>query len=406
MKLLSDIRGTVRRWHRWSRAGRTVARQLANLQGRDPGGIAVPALEFSGPDRPGPEQLEICRRVIEAYHAARAEAGREFSGDGVWDDMSAVYHRELAEAIRGRDAGRAAEILGRMFVDPVAHGLALGRDAFLAARYDPRPTALDWHDKAISLGIACGVIPDQCPEQGEYGTLLDEDSVEVVRRVGSLLGIDPAPPQAGAVFGVRVGGGLVPTNHLLHLYTAHRVRTILGTGAGAGDCVEIGGGVGFLAYVGRRMGFRSHTIYDLPLVGAIQGYYLLRSSVAADVRLFGEGGDDDGAGIALRPWFAFGRGDRPADIVINQDSLPEMGAATMAGYLGAIPAQGARFFLSINQEARVEGQGWVHDSCRGLAGMELVYRAPYWLRKGYVEELYRLGGGRAGSDGPARRATP
>jgi hypothetical protein len=72
-----------------------------------------------------------------------------------------------------------------------------------------------------------------------------------------------------------------------------------------------------------------------------------------------------------------------------------MSKETMNDYLKSIQKIGRGYFLSINQEAQVSSgldssQGWVYDICRKEPGLKLVYRAPYWMRKGYVEELYRI----------------
>ena len=247
---------------------------------------------------------------------------------------------------------------------------------------------MGWHDFAISLGLAVGVLPQTNPEQGDQRDILALDSLEVIREVAAVVGCDLTPPQVGAMMGVRISdGGVVPIHALLHFYTAYRIGSILA--AGSGHVIEIGGGVGLLAWYTRAMNVAvSHTIFDLPLVSAIQGYYLLRSPLNSEVRLFGE--SSPGGSVFLRPGFTFKDHAGPCDLVVNQDSLPEMGASTMNGYLDAIEARRTTHFLSINQESQNRGQGWVSQACRHRKGFDPVYRAPYWLRRGYVEELYRV----------------
>ena len=367
-----------------------ISRQLLNHQGNlNLFRLPVPPIDYLPPDVPNEA---ICQRLIRAYR--HADTGK--SADGVWESIDARCHRALIGFLRAEDVSNVARVLSQMFVDPVTSGLALGRDAYVLTKRDPYLPALDWHDKAIALGVACGVIPAQNPEQGEYGTQLRLDSVDVLRRVAEFLRIDPAPPQVGGLFGVRFASSVIPVNQLLHVYTAHRITTL--AGARPYSCLEIGGGVGLLAYLAHSMGARRFCIADLPLVNVLQGYVLLSSGVAGAVRLFGEQDSPDERTISIVPdWYVEQMEPRSFDLVVNQDSMPEMAHATMRRYLTVIPKIAHGYFLSINQEAQApapgtDPQGWVHAACRSSAQLQLLYRAPYWLRKGYVEEVYRIAG--------------
>jgi hypothetical protein len=378
---------------RWTSRFR-IARLLVNYQGnRAFGGSSVPPLDFL----PRDELIDdaLCDRLIRAYRAATAQGAAP--PDGIWEGRAAADHQQLARLLLEGDCAGVARILSTMFQDPVTAGLALGKDDYEAARASDRTIRLLWHDKAIALGQACGVVATQNPEQGEWGTSLAMDSLDVLRRAARAIEIDPAPPQVGAMFGARLDGKVVPVHHLMHLYTAHRLGMLVELNEA--DVLEIGGGVGLLAYATASAGARSFTIVDLPLVNALQGYLLLRSALADRVELFGEEQRSGSRAIRILPNCCIDRLQPKAfDVVVNQDSLPEMATETMHGYLRAIPRLSRRFFLSINQEARTrsgEGvvQGWVHDACRGIDSLRLAYRAPYWLRRGYVEELYRVEAG-------------
>ncbi len=370
---------------------RRLRNQLTNYQGNsDWRNLKVPSIAYLEPDKL--DSPEIYERLIASYR--NATRGDAVLGDGAWKVLSMNCHRELDGYLRDGDSKSVGKILAKMFRDPVTSGLALGETAYFATKKNPYPAALDWHDKAISFGQAVGVVPLQNPEQGAYGNLLHLDSIDVFRRSIERVGLAAFPPQVGSLFGVQFDSGVVPTNHLFHLYAAYRISTLFSDQQPA--CLEIGGGVGLLAYVAASMGIRQYCIVDLPLVNVLQGYVLLRSGLADTVQLYGEEPPISESRISLLPSNTIDEvGSRSFDLVINQDSLPEMGYQTMIGYIKSIQRISKGYFLSINQEARASNgsgssQGWVHDVCRAESGMKLLYRAPYWLRKGYAEELYRI----------------
>jgi hypothetical protein len=90
--------------------------------------------------------------------------------------------------------------------------------------------------------------------------------------------------------------------------------------------------------------------------------------------------------------------DRTFDLVLNSDSFPEIPRDVVAGYLRAIARKSRRYFFSINQES--EGpmgphripQTVVPRLADEVPALSRVQRFPYWLRRGYVEELYEVGG--------------
>ncbi len=354
--------------------------------------LPLPTIRFSGLDVS--PKLEIIERIAAAYR--RSMGSGASSGDGVWEAIYDRAHSALANALSENDLNSAGEILSGMFRNNACtSGLALGEVAYHSTRRSPFWTALDWQDKVISLGTALGVLPVENPEQGEFGSLLFRDSSEVLRRCEEILGFSSIPPQVGGLFGPEFNGQIVPVNQILHLYTAHRILQI--SQSEPLDCLEIGGGVGFLAHCIGLKGARRFTILDLAIVNVMQAYLLLNSSIADSVCLFGESipaSDSPLIEILLETCLNSFH-DGSFNLIVNQDSLPEMSEMTMAKYLETIPRLSRRYFLCINQEAQSptgagENQGWVFDSCRCNSSFKLEYRMPYWLRKGYTEELWQV----------------
>ena len=114
------------------------------------------------------------------------------------------------------------------------------------------------------------------------------------------------------------------------------------------------------------------------MTAVAQGYFLGRTLGEDSVCLFGE----DRPGIRVLPPAAFLEAADRYDLVVNVDSLTEMAAETAAAYCGAIKAR-AGVFLSINHE----GNPFTVQEVCAKVGMPLMSRAPYWLRRGYVEEV-------------------
>ena len=87
---------------------------------------------------------------------------------------------------------------------------------------------------------------------------------------------------------------------------------------------------------------------------------------------------------------------RSVDIVVNQESLPEIERANAEAYVADIERATRGLFLSINHEsaARVGDQGFEHNLVSDLVakngGFHRSYRFPTWIRRGHVEELYEL----------------
>ncbi len=81
------------------------------------------------------------------------------------------------------------------------------------------------------------------------------------------------------------------------------------------------------------MGLTSYTIIDPAHVNAVQSYYLLRAAPEARAVLHGE---DPQADAELTIWPNRALPELPKaefDLILNQDSLPEMSPSTVNAYL-------------------------------------------------------------------------
>lgn len=108
--------------------------------------------------------------------------------------------------------------------------------------------------------------------------------------------------------------------------------------------------------------------------------------------LSGEPREAIASSIELVPHFGIeALGIRP-NVVINQDSMPEMPASEVARYLAWADSALRGVFLSFNQEAYSpwEGVPQVHvpTAVQRFPAFERFSRETSWDRRGYVEEAY------------------
>jgi hypothetical protein len=328
---------------------------------------------------PGPNRTQIATRLIAAYR--RAERDRptvDFphpSAD-LWTHIVATELGELTSIIESGNAARLSDYL--MDFSLPWGGLSFSMDG-LTISSDPRTVALTYLDKLVCLAEAMGVLPCENPEQGRSENLeCDLDQ--------TLAGIEhafraPIAPPAGIVrcVGLPTSKGVFHYRHLNALYTSWRMSQLA-----EGPVCEYGGGLGIVAFYARRLGLVDYTLLDLPIVNVFAGHFLMSAIGPEHVSLYGEPPGD----LKVLPyWSETG----PQSLAVNQDSFPEIEERIVRRYLQDI-ARTSRRLLTINHESQpVSGPHRHLNVSRMLEGdprYKRVYRARYWLREGYVEELY------------------
>lgn len=251
------------------------------------------------------------------------------------------------------------------------------------------------HDKLVLLAEAVGAIAPMNPEQSTVDHEARRDPGELVQAIEASLGMAITPPPIdGGLLKLDTGRGLLGEHDLNAIYTAHLVDRLLAQRRGAAIC-EIGGGSGRVAHWSRRMGRATYTLVDLPLVNVVQGFYALKTMPAEQVVLYGERppGGTDGC-LRILPAHALEElQDASFDLILNQDSMPEMHEDVASDYLRWVARTCRGVFVSINHANKHEyGPGLRHTSVpelvARLGGLRLRDRQLYWLRRGYVLETY------------------
>ena len=344
----------------------------------------------------GPERIHATRRLLKAYKIAHAEEASIPIGpaeDDLWTNLVTSTFGQLLQILDADDPEALANYLlhfGETYT--WFGGLTFSLDAYVRSE-DRSRVALTYFDKLICLAESLGVLPVEHPEHGRWGQNLYLDIADTIRGIETVLGISIAPPLGAVhVVGIKTPHGVFHYRHLNAIYTAHRLHTLLSKEGGA--VCEYGGGLGVVALYARRMGISDYTLIDIPLTNLFAGHFLINSIGAQAVSLYGETQRPDSIKI-LPFWKCL---DAPNDafrISINQDSFPEVDEALVRRYLREIGRTTQEYFLSINHEAQstmtpTRQQLNISTILKDYANFTRQYRSRYWLREGYLEELYKV----------------
>ena len=384
---LSPVLGLLERPRRQAMLQHRVGRRRPPIAA----GI-VPDIEPGAPD------IAIAARLLAAHRAAAA-AGPPLPDPARADLWRGIYRRQrrFAEVLARGDAHELAGYLCNVSRHDASQGITQGNVEYARITRDRSYRdflALLTKDTLVALAEALGALPVENPAQGSLGASLHADPEVLVAEVERRVGIELRPPEIdGGLLKLSTARGRFGERDLNAIFTAWVVHRTLPPG---GRICEIGAGSGRVAYWSHRLGAGPITLIDLPHVNVVQGYYLLRSLPDAPIALYGEPAAP-GSSLRILPNHAIAAGyAHDHDLVLNQDSFPEMHPDTVGDYLRWIRSLGpGRRLLSINHENKPPyGRGLAHvsvpEAVARAGGFELEDRTPYWLRKGYVTELYRV----------------
>jgi hypothetical protein len=369
---------------------------------------------------PTEADLGYVERILAAYDLALSKAPASRPED-IWTAIG-TRQRSFFDVLESGDHQRLAGYLCNMSRHDATQGTSQGAQEYQRLRRSGqyrRFVARMTKDKLLSLAEAVGAVACENPEQGEWGQSVLLDPGELALRVSSIVGADIAPPMIdGGLFKISAGSDWFGERDCNAIYTGWIMTRQLGP-HGSAVC-EIGAGAGRVAYWAVRFGVEDYTIYDLPHVNVLQAFYLMKALGRDAVRLYGEA-DLPGV-VSILPDFACEEDRRHYDLVLNQDSFPEIDADVVRAYL-RWTTRVTRWLLSINQESRPPSsstrgtrewtrkvarslvsrnqherpdlgddgrQNNVSDLIRESGGFGLRSRQLYWLRKGYVMELYEV----------------
>jgi hypothetical protein len=339
------------------------------------------------PDNPvTPDKVEICRRLLGAYQRADADNPGGADLGTIWPQNFQNRYAPLVAAVHADDAQGLAALLNSMLRSDILLGISTGGSfRVMRGRIGRRVLSVAYLDKLVSLGEYLGTERAETPEQGGVAYALRDGPEALLERIEVVLNFQLNFPQVGGTFGLRIGRSLVTIEAIEHVYVARRVHEWEERLGSATSVLEIGGGYGGLAYWFNKVnpGITSYQVVDLPLVNILQGYFL--SLCLTDVSFYGE----QKARVSVLPYFA-PRCD--ADVVINENSMPEMSEEQVRGYATWVKEHCLNYFYSYNQEAYSPYQGseqiLVPRIMDEVEGLKRIARNESWVRRGYVEEVY------------------
>jgi SAM-dependent methyltransferase len=357
------------------------------------------------PDQPAPElvrsgaaddpdDLALVRRIMSSYR--RSCEGYHSSGS-FWDRAFVELKAEIHRALIGNDEYAAAALLR----NPAETTLFWGFDAIAKApegSIEPHQNVIqtlnpteDWKrlyafwllDALSSAAQAMGTRrvpypetqPDQVGVHEASKTTADRIMDQIDEAVGfSVCFPNPFPGELGLL----TRRGVIGFRAVQSLYQAWRIARIA-DGNKRFRVLEIGAGLGRTAYFASLFGIGDYTIVDLPLTSAAQGYFLGRTLGADAVRLPGETTSQT---RVIRTPEMLQESAESYDLIVNVDSWTEMSPEVANAYWSFAKSAG-KAVLSINHE---------HNplTVRSLYSSDPDARAtrvPYWLRRGYVEEV-------------------
>lgn len=196
-------------------------------------------------------------------------------------------------------------------------------------------------------------------------------------------------PKVGNPFGCLFYNVLITGASIHSHYYAEKVSALI-SGVDHPIVVEIGGGVGMLAYyLNRSNNSLRYVNFDLPEILAINQYFLMLTFPDKRFKLFGE--DTEDFDIALLPTFSIKDvPDNSCDVVVNIHSLSEMTENTANAYLSQIGRIAKDYFYCENSVEKQEYNEVSMDTLNIPNNMVRLYKSyAIWGEPIYVEFLYK-----------------
>jgi hypothetical protein len=332
---------------------------------------------------PGADELGIIARALRVFRGSDIE--RYYHPASPWKIFYDTKQRATVQSLLHGTVEDAAQILHNLDNNYLCYGFEdLHADSLKPYAIPRRRNehVMRCKDLLARLGEALGVLRVENPEGGEWDLNTQRPLDELVNLIETFTKTPlPIPDLNRGLHGLRSGSGLLTERSLNSYYCAWRALQLV-RGQNGGRILDLGGGMGYLAWFAILAGCKEFTIVDLPLSNLLQSYFLMRALGADRVALTGEA-DPTHAGFVriANPEYLATRS--PVDLVVNVDGFTEYGAETAATYFDAIRQISPRL-LSVNHEAN-SYRFW--DLVERTNGFANVQRHPYWMRNGYVEEL-------------------
>lgn len=312
------------------------------------------------------------------------DANFEGNKDSVWSGIFMRLHGEIHSAFINADDKKIADILR----NPGGYNLFYGfenlcRDLLKSKRLEDILEPELTMDSLISLCEAVGVVPVANPESLKIRkAITPEIAIQFLEKEFGFELSFPNPFEGEC--GLKTKKGIISYRAIQAIYQAWKISQIV-KDIPSPKVLEIGGGLGRTAYYSRQFGIRDYTIVDIPMSSLSQANFLGRVLPQNDLFLLGESMQDGDTKLKLIHTNEFFSSGKKYDLIVNVDSLTELNIEIARQYIRKIGEVGD-IFLSINHE---NNSFTVNSICKENSRLLKLYRQPYWLRRGYVEELFQ-----------------
>jgi len=325
---------------------------------------------------------ELLKRIGQAYRSA---CDTEF-GSNWWITVFGPRKEPIHRALFSGNLKAIQE----HFRNPASNLFFLGFDTLT----NERPSVGDdWYkfesawiyDNLLMLLEALGEVRHLHPESYTDNSPTNISPVdELLEQLDKSLGAYiPFPNPYPGEIGLKSSRGVISYRSIQAIYQAWRIKMLLANSP-TKKVIEIGGGLGRTAFYSSILGVNDYSIVDIPMTSAAQAYFLGRTLGENKISLYKESGQTHQ--IKILPPECFFESSDEVDLIVNIDSFPEIEEEVVKKYLNWSMRR-AHLLLSINHETLSS------FTVRGFAlqaGAISKLRYPYWLRRGYVEELYQL----------------
>jgi hypothetical protein len=316
-------------------------------------------------------------RLVNSYKRRTAEVPSD-----KWQEIYAAHHADIHQAMERGDK----RAITAMLRDPASNDLMFGFDGITrslisAKRVEERNLARQTLDNLVRLAEAMGVRRMENPEEYRWSPdiIRVEDVLPAIEKaVGfELLVPNPFPSEPG----LETPRGIMTYRVPQAIYQAWRLSQLLKEKPNP-KVLEIGPGLGRTALYARQFGITDYTLVDIPISSLAQGYFLGRVFDGDAVSLDGENGARKDQIKIISPETYFASNER-YDLVLNADSLTEIGYDLASKYWRSAEER-CEIGLSINHEQNATTIAQLIQEGPQPQGYN---RYPYWLRRGYVEEV-------------------
>jgi len=358
----------------------------------------LPSVTFTTKSLSLPDDIILIKKIASSYLHATQTQPQDFRIDnsGMWSVNMKRYDQELSTPIKNHDLDKVAEHLSMMFNSDITYGLSTSKVGKYIAKLVPQSYASLWTDRLLRFCESIGVLHPRSIEQDiDYTAPLKLDPSKLISEcLQKIIGVSSlSRPSVGETYGIQINEMVWDIRDFEHLLAAIQISRLLPDKTQ--PIFELGGGYGGLVYWLYILGFRNITLYDLPHVNILQGYYLSKSLPDAKIGLYDSKNNANNYEINIMPyWKLDDVNSNYFYLAVNQDSLPEIPKDIAIHYLKEIKRTTTDYFYSVNQESQAknfqgDNQNIVPKLIQNLTGFKLLIRSPFWCRPGYVQEIYR-----------------